>query len=116
MPKFTRNPRRIRELRDLSGQITAHTSELIRSLGKGIPPGQIKVWILTRSGEWIHAGFMLVSLDQNPEWRSNRETVRGALHLLTRQGGMPFWVDLLDVRQIHFEKPDDYVPSGHPLG
>ena len=118
MPKFTRNPKRIAELKRLRDQIEDEQRERTREQSEmdSFRMSEVTIWLRMRDGSFVQGWLLQVQLDWQEEWRSQRPTARGSVYLLKLRGGTPFWVDLLEVKEALFRKPADYVPSGHPFG
>ena len=118
MPKFTRNPKRIAELKKLRDQIEDEQRQRTKEQSEldSFRMSEVSIWLRMRDGSFVHGRLLHVQLDCQDEWRSQRPTARGSIYLLKMRGGTPFWVDLLDVQEALFRTPADYVPSGHPFG
>lgn len=118
MPKFTRNLRRIEELKKLRDVIEDELERRTRQLSEfdSFRVPEILIWLRLRDGSFVHGRLMQVQLDHREEWRSQKLTARGSIYLLRLRSGSPFWVDLLEVQEAAFDEPKDYVPSGNPLG
>ena len=118
MPKFTRNPARIAQLKKLRDEIEEELRQRTREQSEmdSFRMGEVSVWLRMRDGSFVQGRLLQVQLDCQDEWKSQRPTARGSIYLLKLRGGTPFWVDLLDVQEALFRKPADYVPSGHPFG